>query len=117
MYSNTAIEALGPLFASHGWVFFAPYRRGQGLSATTGTYIGDEIATAVRKGGIPAGAATMIRLLETDPLNDQLAALAWLQKRLFDGWGWRAGKGFEETDWMGTIEVGVGREAAVFCEL
>jgi carboxymethylenebutenolidase len=28
MYSNEAIEALGPLFADHGWVFFAPYRRG-----------------------------------------------------------------------------------------
>lgn len=83
MYSNEAIEALGPLFASHEWVFFAPYRRGQGLSATAGTYIGDEIAAAVKKGGIPAGAVTMIRLLETDHLNDQMAALAWLQKQDF----------------------------------
>jgi dienelactone hydrolase len=83
MYSNEAIEALGPLFASHGWVFFAPYRRGQGLSAAAGTYIGDEIAAAVKKGGIPAGAATMIRLLETNHLNDQMAALAWLQKQDF----------------------------------
>jgi dienelactone hydrolase len=83
MLSNDAIEALGPLFAKHGWVFFAAYRRGQGLSATAGAYIGDEIAAAVKQGGIPAGAATMIRLLETDHLNDQLAALAWLQKQNF----------------------------------
>jgi len=34
------------LFASHGWVFFAPYRRGQGLSARAGTFIGDEITAA-----------------------------------------------------------------------
>ena len=34
MYNNDAVEALGPLFAKQGWVFFAPYRRGQGLLAT-----------------------------------------------------------------------------------
>src|SRR5580698_1618451 len=83
MYNNDAIEALGPLFAKRGWVFFAPYRRGQGLSESAGPYIGDEIAAAVRKGGIPAGAATMTHLLEIDHLNDQLAALAWLEKQNF----------------------------------
>jgi acetyl esterase/lipase len=30
-----------------------------------------------------AAAATMVRLLETDHLNDQLAALAWLRKQGF----------------------------------
>src|SRR6185437_6493631 len=30
MLSRQAFEALGPVFASHGWVFFGPYRRGQG---------------------------------------------------------------------------------------
>src|SRR5207249_5502455 len=48
-----------------------------------GPYIGDEIAAAVKKGGVHAGAQTMIRLLETDHLNDQLAALAWLRKQSF----------------------------------
>jgi dipeptidyl aminopeptidase/acylaminoacyl peptidase len=33
MLNNQAFEALGPLFARRGWVFFAPYRCGQGLSA------------------------------------------------------------------------------------
>src|SRR5712692_3011245 len=83
MLSNDAFEALGPTFASHGWVFFGPYRRGQGLSASAGPYIGDEIAAAEKKGGISAGAAAMVRLLETDHLNDQLAALAWLRKQSF----------------------------------
>lgn len=30
MYSSEAFAALGPVFAQHGWVFFGPYRRGQG---------------------------------------------------------------------------------------
>jgi carboxymethylenebutenolidase len=44
--NDQAFDELGPLFAGHGWVFFAPYRRGQGLSAGAGPYIGDEIAAA-----------------------------------------------------------------------
>jgi len=83
MLSKDAFEALGPVFATHGWVFFGPYRRGQGLSASAGPYIGDEIAAAEKKGGVSAGAATMVRLLETDHLEDQLAALAWLRAQRF----------------------------------
>jgi carboxymethylenebutenolidase len=111
MYSNEAIEALGPLFANHGWVFFAPYRRGQGLSATAGTYIGDEIAAAVKKGGIPAGAVTMIRLLETDHLNDQMAALAWLQKQDFAQPRRIATAGNS----FGGVEVVLGAERGTYC--
>jgi carboxymethylenebutenolidase len=83
MVSKQAFDALGPVFASHGWVFFGPYRRGQGLSASAGPYIGDQIDAAEKKGGLPAAAAEMMRLLETDHLNDQLAALAWLRKQGF----------------------------------
>jgi carboxymethylenebutenolidase len=83
MISKTGFDALGPVFASHGWVFFGPYRRGQGLSASAGPYIGDQIAAAEKNGGISAAAETMVRLLETDHLNDQLAALAWLRKQSF----------------------------------
>jgi dienelactone hydrolase len=46
LLNNQAFEELGPLFVRHGWVFFAPYRRGQGLSASEGPFIGDEIAAA-----------------------------------------------------------------------
>ena len=76
MLSKEAFDILGPVFAKNGWVFFGPYRRGQGLSASAGKYIGDEIAAAAKTGGLASGAATMVRLLETDHLNDQLAAFA-----------------------------------------
>jgi len=56
MLSNEAFEALGPVFASHEWVFFGPYRRCQGLSASAGPYFGDQIAAAEMDGGISAGA-------------------------------------------------------------
>ena len=52
MINKTGFDALGPVFASHGWVFFGPYRRGQGLSASVGPYIGDQIAAAEKNGGI-----------------------------------------------------------------
>ena len=83
MMSKEAFAALGPVFTSHGWVFFGPYRRGQGLSASAGPYIGDQIAAAEKAGGVCAAAATMVRLLETDHLDDQFAALAWLRKQSF----------------------------------
>src|SRR5256886_14769245 len=77
MMSEQALATLGPVFASHGWVFFGPSRRGQGLSASAGPYIGDQIAAAEKAGGLSAAAATMVRL------NDQFAALAWLRKQSF----------------------------------
>src|SRR6267142_5970001 len=60
MLSEQAFDALGPAFAAHGWVFFGPYRRGQGLSASAGPHIGDEIDAAEKKGGITAGAAALV---------------------------------------------------------
>src|SRR3954462_7676585 len=81
MMSRDAFAALGPVFAQRGWVFFGPYRRGQGLSAAAGPFIGDQIESARRQGGFRAAAATMVRLLETDHLNDQRAALAWLRRQ------------------------------------
>ena len=83
MMSQQAFAALGPVFASRGWVFFGPYRRGQGLSASAGPYIGDQIAAAEKAGGLSAAAATMVRLLQTDHLDDQFAALAWLRRQNF----------------------------------
>ena len=44
MLRKEAFDAIGPAFASHGWIFFGPYRRGQCLSASAGPYIGDQIA-------------------------------------------------------------------------
>lgn len=83
MLSQEAFDRLGPLFVQRGWVFFAPWRRGQGLSADAGAYIGDEIQATWKKEGREAAVGTAIRLLETDHLNDQLAGLTWLRKQDF----------------------------------
>ncbi|MEO5894803.1 MAG: prolyl oligopeptidase family serine peptidase [Vicinamibacterales bacterium] len=47
--NDLAFEQLGPVFVERGWVFFAPYRRGQGLSAGAGPYVGDAIAARQRE--------------------------------------------------------------------
>lgn len=83
MLNSQAAQAIGPLFAERGWIFFMPYRRGQGTSAGAGPYIGDEIARARKSGGADEAAATLVRLLETDHLQDQLAALQWLRTQAF----------------------------------
>jgi carboxymethylenebutenolidase len=103
--------ALGPLFAGRGWVFFMPHRRGQGLSASAGPYIRDRIEAADSQGGISAASATMVRLLETDHLNDQMAALAWLrtQKYVQPTRIAVAGNSF------GGVEVVLGAERGGYC--
>jgi carboxymethylenebutenolidase len=111
MLSAQAFEALGPVFAIHGWVFFGPYRRGQGLSADAGPFIGDEISAAEKKSGLSAAAATMVRLLRTDHLQDQLAAREWLSQQTFvkpDAIA-VAGNSF------GGIETVLGAERANYC--
>ena len=81
--SNAAFEAIAPRFTEKGWVFFAPYRRGQGLSANAGTFVGKEISASVKEGGFPAGDATLVHLLSGEQLHDQLAAADWLEAQSF----------------------------------
>lgn len=111
MLSGEAFEDLGPVFTSRGWIFFAPYRRGQGLSASAGPFIGDRIAAAQKTGGIPAGVETMIQLLETDHLNDQVAALAWLRKQPFV----RQNRIAVAGNSFGGIEAVLGAERESYC--
>jgi dienelactone hydrolase len=111
MLSKEAFDALGPVFAKMGWIFFGPYRRGQGLSASAGNYIGDEVAAATKAGGVASGAATMVHLLETDHLNDQLAALAWLRKQKYVDTNRIAVAGNS----FGGIEAVLGAERASYC--
>ena len=58
-----------------------------------------------------AGAATMVRLLETDHLNDQLAALAWLRTQSFVNRDRIAVAGNS----FGGIEVVLGAERRSYC--
>lgn len=44
--NDRAFDLIGPYFSERGWVVFAPYRRGQGLSSEAGPYIGDRIRAA-----------------------------------------------------------------------
>jgi carboxymethylenebutenolidase len=81
MFNSEASHAIGPLFVRAGWVFFMPYRRGQGLSADAGPYILDEIAAARRRGGRHEASVELARLLATDHLQDQMRALEWLQSQ------------------------------------
>lgn len=83
MLNSQASKIIGPLFASKGWIFFMPYRRGQGMSADAGPYILDEIKAARGRGGLQEASATMTRLLSTEQLQDQLSALAWLKSQSF----------------------------------
>jgi dipeptidyl aminopeptidase/acylaminoacyl peptidase len=76
-----AFDRLAPTFTKAGWLFFGPFRRGQGLSSAAGPYIGDELDRAERSGGTSARAAKMVALLTGDHLDDQLAAAAWLKSQ------------------------------------
>jgi carboxymethylenebutenolidase len=74
------MAAIGPTYASHGYVLFWPYRRGQGLSAGRGEWIGDALKRASDSGGMPARSKAMTTLLSTEQLGDALAALAFLKR-------------------------------------
>jgi len=107
MLSVDAAEALGPKFAARGWLFFMPFRRGQGLSASAGPYIMDQIRAAP---GTARG-ATMVRLLETDHLDDQLAGLAWLRAQPYVAAARIAVGGNS----FGGIETVLGAERDAYC--
>jgi len=76
---NPTPEILGPLFAKHGYVFLALFRRGQGLSANQG----EESSVLVRREraakGDDAANRLQLRLLETEELNDELSGLTFLR--------------------------------------
>jgi len=78
-----AFDELGPTFVARGWIFFGPSRRGQGLSASAGPYIVDEIERAGTQGGRRAKVETLVRLLAGEHLDDQVAAYTWLKAQAF----------------------------------
>jgi len=51
LLNDQAFDLIGRLFVAREWVFFAPYRRGQGLSSDAGPYIQDQIRAAQNSGG------------------------------------------------------------------
>ena len=73
--------AIGALYASHGYVLFFPYRRGQGLSAGRGEAILQRLGREVAEHGPEVRAPLLARLLETEQLDDVRAALGYLRGR------------------------------------
>lgn len=72
------IAALGPAFVARGYILFWPYRRGHGLSADQGPWVGDQIDAAEAEGGVELWSSVMTNLLQGPHLADQAAALDWL---------------------------------------
>jgi len=70
---------LGPLFARHGFLFLFLFRRGDGRSAGQGDNSGDLMDRELAAHGQDGRNRIQLRLLETDELDDALAALAFLR--------------------------------------
>lgn len=79
-YENQA-EAIGPVFARHGYVFMYLFRRGVGLSADQGVNSNDLMNRATAERGDTARNALQLQLLENREAIDTRAALALLRAR------------------------------------
>ena len=71
---------LGPVFARHGYVFLHPFRRGEGLSADQGPFIGDLLQREELTRGEDARKHLQFVLLTTDHLDDGMASLSYLKR-------------------------------------
>ena len=70
-------DSAGTVFLQAGYAMFAPVRRGHGNSQ--GDYIVDVTDAAFKSGGVAGRNQTAVRLLETEQVADQLAALTYLK--------------------------------------
>lgn len=75
------LAAVGPAYAKLGYVFFAPSRRGQWLSAATGHYVIDSLDAIAKAQGMDARNRLLVTLMKGEQLDDVRAALAWLKKQ------------------------------------
>jgi carboxymethylenebutenolidase len=73
-------EVIGPVFARHGYAFLYLFRRGAGLSAAQGEYMGDVLEREAKARGEEARKRLQLDLLNTDHLNDVMAGLAFLKR-------------------------------------
>ncbi len=80
MRMEEAAARLAPLFTRRGYAFLYPFRRGQGGSADAGPFMRDVLAREEREHGTDARQRLQDVLLETEQLDDVLAALAFLKR-------------------------------------
>jgi dienelactone hydrolase len=78
---DAQVAAVGPLYASHGYLLFVPFRRGQGLSVGRGEAITRRLAREAQANGPAARMRLMAELLATEQLDDVRAALTYLRGR------------------------------------
>lgn len=74
-----AAQVLGPVFARHGYVFLYLFRRGEGLSADQGAFIGDVLQKEEAARGKEARNHLQLLLMTTDHLDDASAGLSFLK--------------------------------------
>jgi len=76
---ETEAQALGPVFARHGYVFLFPFRQGIGLSSDEGAGAIDLMAAEFAAHGQEGRNALQLRLLEGREMNAARAALSFLR--------------------------------------
>ena len=76
-----AAERLAPVFVKHGYAFFFPFRRGQGLSADQAPFLQDVLQREETAKGKEAREHLKFVLMTTEQLDDVVAALAFLRTR------------------------------------
>ena len=70
---------LAPFFVKHGYVFFYPFRRGHGPSASQAPFMQDVLRREEETKGKEARQHLLFMLLTTDQLDDVMASLALLK--------------------------------------
>ena len=76
---TAAAQVLGPVFVKHGYTFLYLFRRGEGLSADQGQFIGDLLQREESARGEEARKHLQFVLMTTDHLDDVMAGLAFLK--------------------------------------
>ena len=68
-------DTVADIFVPAGYAVFAPSRRGH--DSSEGAYISDLMDAEEKKGGAEGAGRLMVRLLETEQLDDQFAGIAY----------------------------------------
>ena len=75
-----AAARLAPIFTARGYAFFHPFRRGQGPSSDAAPFLQERLAREEQAHGKEARQQLQDTLLQTEQLDDVLAALTFLQR-------------------------------------
>jgi len=76
--TSAQFDSIAAVFVPRGYAVFTPTRRGH--DASEGTHIRQPVEAARAKGGDDAANNLMTHLLETEQLDDQRAALAYMKR-------------------------------------